>query len=288
MKARHYGMALAAAAPAILLGFLAWVGRTPPSVHPTMVYGPVTTRYILAYTEAVAASMGVCAKSSTEDLEAAADVWIDGVRDGRLVEIPVAEPTDQGEYGVKGQIIDARQRLASFLIGRANVMSRQGDMDGFIRLRIKALGVLEAAKYSGIHCMATASTLQAGLAGDLLRHWDDAGPARRAELAEVTGILRTPDLPFRSMAADMRRHLDRSGLETGTVPRAILDRLADLRADRSSYVRVSVYEGSADVVGELQTVGTLAIQSEGRLRIQLSDIGSRLGTLSLPLADGQG
>lgn len=175
---------LLALAPVWTLAILAVLGRTFVTAAHIDEYGGDVNRRILAYKELVKLDQEVSVDLRYGDTQTArrvSAVWLSKARAGLLHDVPPASASDDGLYGVRAEIEEARRNCVHGLMRASNKELDAGNTELAAKLLIDALEILDVGKYSSPHVVALSTQLQ----NSVLNRLDLMAP----QLSEVTTSL---------------------------------------------------------------------------------------------------
>ncbi len=163
MRARTLLYIFAACSPAFLLCLLGISGRflVMPWVSPE--YGPKTSSEILAYRLPLMLEQSLWEgnEEPTDELVmAVASVWISAHNRGIIHDFEPASVFDLGATGVRGQILDSRNRILQSLQEIAAKSKRTGDNNRALESSTAILELAEVLKYSSPNAISSSANYQ--------------------------------------------------------------------------------------------------------------------------------
>jgi hypothetical protein len=159
-KAVYYVLA---AGPFLLLGVIAINSRLSSNHWDFVEYGPETSKRIEAYATPVALARAAVVNSSItsgETLRESLDAWLEGGREGMLKDIPPPTTMNDGSTLVYEQILDAKLRLTTAALRRADELALEGQTARAADLYVDVVELGQIAKYSEFASLAEGSTYQ--------------------------------------------------------------------------------------------------------------------------------
>jgi hypothetical protein len=206
MKGSTTLWALMAAAPVLFLGLLAIVGRTQVNTWQFEEIGEEEGAKLTAYTQVVAeARIAARPKTEADRVEEIALGWIQGRKAGTLQDILPGSTADQGDQGIKGEIVRARQEVVMRLVQDAHRDVVSGLPRQAARRLALAASVSDTLKYSGYHSMTMGAVAQMTALRGLNTLLPQLSQDEKEATVAILSDIRTPEAPAEEINDQLSR-----------------------------------------------------------------------------------
>lgn len=228
------GIAIVGTLILLCLIVLAWAGRAPKAQFDVEAYVQADNDRLTAYTEHLRAANQATSAGDLGEIRSVARQWLKAADLEILHDTLPGDLSDQGESGVKDEIMAAKSEMADRLLRRRD----EKPADDVLADAALVVRLMDVGKYGGLSTMSNSARFQQNALQRISDHVEVAGPDSRQLALEEIQKARAPEQPLSwimvRMFAIHQRKAGRNGEDLSEADRQFYQRIGALTPDQAT------------------------------------------------------